>query len=62
MNSCLLDAYDEFEFYAPLGILGRLAELCFLTKYMESFLLKRNRVLKDLAESQRWKRYLRDET
>lgn len=49
---------DEFYFVAPLGIIGRIAEGMFLTKYMRKFLLSRSLALKELAESQDWKRYL----
>ena len=49
---------DRFEFEAPLGILGILAEKMFLTKYMKSFLLKRNEELKQMAESDIWKQFL----
>jgi ligand-binding SRPBCC domain-containing protein len=49
---------DHFDFAAPLGILGRLAEHLFLTRYMRTFLVERNAVLKRLAESDQWKRYL----
>ena len=41
---------DRFEFRAPLGILGRLAETLFLTRYMKNLLLARNRYLKQAAE------------
>ena len=44
---------DELEIHAPLGILGRFAETLFLTGYMKRFLIQRNRILKDLAESER---------
>ncbi|MCG8599683.1 MAG: SRPBCC family protein [Verrucomicrobiales bacterium] len=50
--------HDEFQFSAPLGILGRLAEVLFLTRYMERFLRKRNAVLKALAESDGWRGFL----
>jgi ligand-binding SRPBCC domain-containing protein len=49
---------DEFHFTAPLGLLGRMAEWLFLTRYMKNFLIERNRVLKQLAETDEWKRYL----
>ncbi len=49
---------DRFEFRAPLGFLGRMAESLFLTNYMKSFLRKRNEELKKMAESGRWKTYL----
>ena len=42
---------DTFAFRAPLGILGRLAERLFLTRYMRGLLLTRNRYLKQAAES-----------
>jgi ligand-binding SRPBCC domain-containing protein len=42
---------DIFTFRAPLGILGRLAETLFLTRYMQGLLLSRNRYLKHVAES-----------
>ena len=52
---------DEFRFAAPLGILGRIAEGLFLTRYMERFLTTRNGILKRMAESDEWKRYLPSE-
>lgn len=52
---------DRFEFFAPLGILGRVAEWLFLTKYMRGFLEERNAVLKRVAESNEWRKYLSDE-
>ena len=42
---------DVFTFQAPLGVLGRLAEVLFLTRYMKGLLLSRNRYLKQVAES-----------
>lgn len=53
---------DRFEFIAPLGIFGRIAERLFLTAYMRRFLEKRNAVLKGLAESEDWKCYLKNAT
>jgi ligand-binding SRPBCC domain-containing protein len=49
---------DRFEFGAPLGLLGQIAERLFLTAYMRRFILKRNAVLKQTAESDDWKKYL----
>lgn len=51
---------DIFEFKAPLGIFGLIAERSFLTRYMRDFLIKRNQVLKSLAESDDWKRFLQE--
>jgi hypothetical protein len=42
---------DVFNFRAPLGLLGRLAEWLFLKRYMLRFLEERNRVIKEVAES-----------
>lgn len=41
---------DAFAFRAPLGLLGRLAEALFLTRYMHRLLTSRNQYLKRLAE------------
>ena len=49
---------DRFEFMAPMGILGRIAESLFLTNYVKAFLIKRNEELKKMAESDRWKEFL----
>ena len=42
---------DVFDYDAPLGPLGSLAETLFLTAYMRSFLLRRMHELKAMAES-----------
>ena len=49
---------DQFEFKAPFGLIGRMVESMFLVKHMELFLLKRNRELKEMAESDEWREYL----
>jgi ligand-binding SRPBCC domain-containing protein len=49
---------NVFDFDAPLGPLGHLANWLFLTRYMRRFLLVRNAALKAVAESDRWRRYL----
>ncbi|MGH1362789.1 MAG: SRPBCC family protein [Calditrichia bacterium] len=49
---------DHFAFEAPLGVLGKMANHLFLTAYMKKFLLERNQVIKRVAESDEWKRYL----
>jgi ligand-binding SRPBCC domain-containing protein len=43
---------DDFTFRAPLGMLGRLAEVVFLTRYMKGLLGARNRYLKQAAEAE----------
>jgi ligand-binding SRPBCC domain-containing protein len=49
---------DRFEFTSPLGILGNLVDRVFLTAYMRRFLQERNAVLKRLAESEEWRKFL----
>ncbi|MFD0763480.1 cell division protein [Mucilaginibacter lutimaris] len=41
---------DEFIFASPLGLLGKLANWLFLKRYMTALLLKRNEVIKKVAE------------
>jgi len=49
---------DLFEFEAPFGIIGRVFSKLVLTNYMKDFLTERNRVIKKIAESDDWKKYL----
>ena len=49
---------DVFDFAAPLGVLGRLAERLFLARYMRRFLSARLRGLKLLAESEQWEEFV----
>lgn len=49
---------DVFTFAAPLPILGRIAELVFLGRYMRTLLRERNQVIRQVAESDEWRRYL----
>jgi ligand-binding SRPBCC domain-containing protein len=49
---------DAFCLEAPLGALGRLAEIAFLRRYMQALLHERNTVLKRIAESSEWQTYL----
>jgi hypothetical protein len=49
---------DVFRFAAPLLVLGRLAEIVFLRSYMQALLHERNAVIKGVAESSDWQRYL----
>ncbi|WP_192821344.1 SRPBCC family protein [Rufibacter sp. LB8] len=46
---------DLFDYTSPLGMLGKLADFLFLKKYMTTLLAERNRVLKEVAESDKWK-------
>lgn len=49
---------DLFDFEAPLGILGQIANRLFLTKYMEKLLQERNKTIQKIAESESWKEIL----
>ena len=49
---------DRFEFQSPLGWLGRVVDRLFLTSYLRRFIVKRNALLKQAAESDGWKKYL----
>jgi len=51
---------DVFCFSAPLGLLGRLVEVLVLRRYMSALLEERNRVIREIAESGEWRRYLPD--
>jgi ligand-binding SRPBCC domain-containing protein len=45
---------EVFDYAAPLGVLGRVAERLVLTRYMRSFLAARMAVVRTVAESERW--------
>ena len=49
---------DRFDYAAPLWILGKVADVLFLEKYMTEFLLERNRMIKAIAESDKWQEFL----
>lgn len=49
---------DRFGFASPFGIIGRLIDKVFLEAYMRRFLIFRNQVLKDMAESGEWRKYV----
>jgi ligand-binding SRPBCC domain-containing protein len=49
---------DVFDFRAPLGPLGRIAEWLWLERHFRRFLEVRNEALRQLAESDGWRRFL----
>ena len=49
---------DELRFSAPFGIFGLLVERPVLRNYLSRFLLGRNKLVKQVAESERWREYL----
>ena len=50
--------HDTFEFESPLGLLGKIANHLFLKRYMTTFLVTKNQVLKHVAESDSWDSFL----
>ncbi|WP_268223370.1 SRPBCC family protein [Sinomicrobium oceani] len=46
---------DVFNYRSPLGFVGRWADILFLKEYMTDLLATRNRVIKEFAESGKWK-------
>jgi len=48
-------AIDIMEFGTPYGILGRWLERLYLQRYMCRLLEQRNKVIKEYAESERWR-------
>jgi len=49
---------DVFEFAAPCGMLGLLAERLVLTSYLRRLLTERNRAIKAVAESDAWREFV----
>jgi len=49
---------DLFEFEAPYGAVGRVIASLYLTRYMRQLLEHRNRIIKEYAESEKWRTFL----
>jgi ligand-binding SRPBCC domain-containing protein len=49
---------DVFLFESPYWILGNIFNYFVLTNYMKRFLEKRNRMIKQVAETEEWKKYV----
>lgn len=49
---------DLLNFESPYGAFGKTVNRLFLRSYLEKFLLKRNAVIKEYAETQKWKAIL----
>lgn len=49
---------DVLDFTSPMGLLGRVADVLCVTRHMREFLVRRMRILKQIAESDSWSRYL----
>jgi ligand-binding SRPBCC domain-containing protein len=49
---------DLFSYDVPYGSMGKIFDKVCLKKYMSNLLFERNKVIKDFAESNKWKRLL----
>ena len=49
---------DVLEFETPYGSLGKFFNTIYLKRYLQKFLQKRNNVIKEYAETQKWKAIL----
>ena len=49
---------DLFEFEIPYSFFGRLFNHLYLTAYLRSMLEERNKLIKEVAEGNKWKQYL----
>ena len=49
---------DVFDYDSPLGFLGNVADVLFLESYMRRILTERNRLIKEIAESDEWRKFL----
>ena len=49
---------DVFSFQSPFGFVGRLVDKMVLTNYLKKLLINRNNIIKEFAETDRWKEVL----
>lgn len=49
---------DLLEFESPYGTMGKFINKVFLTTYVKKLIEQRNKVLKDVAESDKWRKFL----
>lgn len=49
---------DVFKFQSPFGYIGKLIDKIVLTNYLKQLLLNRNNIIKEYAESEKWKSVL----
>lgn len=50
---------DEFHFECPFGIAGQILDPV-ISSHMRKFLIERNSIIKKVAESESWQKYLQD--
>jgi ligand-binding SRPBCC domain-containing protein len=51
---------DYFYFQSPFGIIGKIIDKFVMTKYLTDLLNQRNEVIKNYAETEKWKTILND--
>lgn len=49
---------DLFDYTSPLGIFGKVVDMQILKRYMTKLLWQRNQVIKQIAESNEWHRFV----
>ncbi len=49
---------DILEFESPYGDIGKIFNALYLKKYLENFLIRRNKTIKEYAETGKWKAIL----
>jgi ligand-binding SRPBCC domain-containing protein len=49
---------DLFHFQSPYGAIGKLINTFYLTRYMKNLLQQRNKLIKEYAETNKWRRLL----
>ena len=49
---------DVFDYTSPLWIFGKIADALFLENYMKNLLTERNLLIKKIAESEDWRKFL----
>jgi ligand-binding SRPBCC domain-containing protein len=55
MDKDMVCMKDVFHFRSPLGFLGRIADKLVLTNYLTKLLQQRNAIIKEFAETDKWK-------
>jgi len=50
---------DVFDYKSPFWIFGKIADALFLEKYMTRILAERNLLIKEIAESENWQRFIK---
>jgi hypothetical protein len=49
---------DIFKFRSPFGFIGKLVDKIILTDYLKKLLIERNNIIKEYAETEKWKSVL----